>query len=37
MTDDGWTGFESGRSYSCYIWILLKTEDGAREMAASGY
>ena len=37
MTDDGWTGFESGRSYSRYNWILLKTEDGVWEIVTSGY
>ena len=37
MTDDGWTGFESGRGYGDYNWILLKTEDGAWEIATSGY
>ncbi len=37
MTDDGWTGFESGYSNSYYNRILLKTEDGAREIATAGY
>ena len=37
MTDDGWTGFEAGRVYSGYRWVLLRTEDGAWEIAALGY
>ncbi len=37
MTDDGWTGFEAGRVYSGYQWVLLQTEDGAWEIAALGY
>ena len=37
MTDDGWTGFESGRNYSGYGWTLLLTEDGEWEYATSGY
>ncbi len=37
MTDDGWTGFESGCSYSYYNWILLKTEDGVWEIVTTGY
>ena len=37
MTDDGWTGFESGQSYGSYGWTLLLTEDGEWEYATSGY
>lgn len=37
MTDDGWTGFESGRCYGSYGWTLLLTEDGEWEYATSGY
>ena len=37
MTDDGWTGFESGINYGGYGWTLLLTEDGEWEYATSGY
>ncbi len=37
MTDDGWTGFESGRSFDGYGWTLLLREDGEWEIVSSGY
>ena len=36
MTDDGWTGLETGCIYSNYDWILLLTEDGAWDIVTAG-
>ena len=37
MTDDGRSGFENGRNYDGYGWILLLTEDEEWEIVTSGY
>ncbi len=37
MTDDGWSGFESGRGHGDYGWTLLLTEDGEWDIVATGY